>query len=164
MQPNLVVAARYLIGADGSLPPHAPSDRIVDAVTIANVLRRCVHNVQEMHHLRAVTASAHRSEYVKSLSDVAVVDLAVRLAVHGRLRVLRLVGHRVLPGVPMEEPRATAPPPPAPASGSRGSSGVEVVSSFSADLDAAALVAVLLSASEDGTPFCEECARAARAA
>ncbi len=164
MQQTFVVGNRYLIGSDGALPPHKPADLIRDADTIANVLRRCLHNVHEMHHLRALTATAHRSEYVKALSDAAVVNLAARLAFHGRLRVLRLAGHRVLPGVPMEEPRAAAAPPPPPSSSAPRRAEVEVVASFSADVDAAALVAALLAASQDGVPFCEECARAALAA
>ncbi len=163
MQQTLVVDQRYLIGFEGALPPHEPADFIRDAATIANILRRCLDSTYEMHQLRAMAASVHRSEYVNLLSDVAVVDLVVRLTDHGRVRVLGLVKHAVLPGVPMEVRRAAAATPPPTASATRRTE-VEVVPSFSGDLDAGALVAGLLQASQDGTPFCEECARAARAA
>lgn len=117
-----------------------------------------------MRMLRAVVATAHRTEYVSALSDVAVMDLAVRLVCHGQLRLLKLFRYRMAPGVPMNIalPAGVQLPPSQPAAPRRAE--VEVVPSFSAELDAAALAAVLLAASRGGTPFCEECARAARAA
>jgi hypothetical protein len=169
---TLVVDQRYLIGFEIALSSHEPAEFVRDAATIAYILRRCVDNTHEMRQLRALAATAQGAEYVNLLSDVAVVDLVVRLTDHGRLRVLEIVKYEVLPGVPMEVRRATAavggrrpppPPPPQTASTPRRAE-VEVVPSFSGDLDAAALVAGLLQASQDGTPFCEECARAARAA
>jgi len=118
-----------------------------------------------MRLLRAEVATAHRAEYVTALSDVAVVELAGRLVSHGRLRLLRLVPDPTGRGVPLSDaPAPAAAAPASPASAPRRAAEVEVVPSFSADLDAGALVAVLLAASQDGTPFCEECARAARAA
>lgn len=50
--------------------------------------------------------------------------------------------------------RATPAPAPSPAPAD---------STFGANLDVAAMVAVLQQAAQDGTPFCEECARAAAA-
>jgi hypothetical protein len=160
---TLVVDQRYLIGFEIALSSHEPAEFVRDAATIAYILRRCVDNTHEMRQLRALAATAQGAEYVNLLSDVAVVDLMARLTDHGRLRVLEFVKHEVLPGVPMEERRVAAVAPPPTASTPRRAE-VEVVASFSGDLDAAALVAGLLQASQDGTPFCEECARAARAA
>jgi hypothetical protein len=163
VQQTLVVDQRYLIGFEIALPSHEPAEFIRDASTIAHILRRCVDHPHEMRQLRALAASAHSSEYVNVLSDAAVVDLLVRLTDHGRLRLLSVVKQEVPPGVPVEVPRPAAATPP-PSSSAPRRSEVEVVPSFSGDLDAGALVAGLLQAAQDGTPFCEECARAARAA
>lgn len=163
MYQTLVVDQRYLIGFEIALSSHEPAEFVRDAATIAHILRRCVDNTHEMRQLRALAATAQGAEYVNLLNDVAVVDLVVRLTDHGRLRMLEFVKHAVPPGVPMEVRRAAAATPP-PSSSAPRRAEVEVVPSFSGDLDAGALVAGLLQASQDGTPFCEECARAARAA
>jgi hypothetical protein len=164
VQQTLVVGNRYLIGFEIALPSHELTDFIRDVATIAHILRQCVDNAHEMRQLRAMAASAHGSEYVNVLSDAAVVNLVVRLTDHGRLRMLSLVKQEVAPGVPLEVPRPAAATPPPSSSSAPRRSEVEVVPSFSGDLDAGALAAGLLLASQDGVPFCEECARAARAA
>lgn len=60
---------------------------------------------------------------------------------------------------------APSPPPPAPASAPRPGAAVlppaAVQSTFEPSLDVSAMVAVLQQAANDGTPFCEECARLA---
>jgi hypothetical protein len=59
-----------------------------------------------------------------------------------------------------------AKPAPAPAPSPRAAPAAPALAAettFGALLDAAAMVAVLQQAAQDGTPFCEECARAAAA-
>jgi len=165
---NLLTGNRYWLGAVGAVPPHEPADVIRTTATVSQILRQCVGDVQGMRVLRTHVAAAQGTEYITALNDVAVVDRAVGLVCRGRLRMLRLVRESAVrriagsytPGSAPTPELAQAPPSPSP----RRAPEAEVAPSFSADLDAAALVAVLLAASKDGTPFCEECARAARAA
>jgi hypothetical protein len=63
-------------------------------------------------------------------------------------------------------PEAAAPSPPAPAPSPRAAAAavpLAAETTFGLGLDVAAMVAVLRQAAQDGTPFCEECARAAAA-
>ncbi|MEP7281387.1 MAG: hypothetical protein ABI696_05355 [Rubrivivax sp.] len=53
--------------------------------------------------------------------------------------------------------------PPAPARAAAAAPPIAPDSTFGSDLDAAAMVAALTQAARDGTPFCEECAKASAA-
>ncbi len=170
MPQNLLTGNRYWLGAVGAVPPHEPADVIRTTATVSQILRQCVGDVQGMRVLRSHVAAAQGTEYITALNDVAVVDRAVGLVCRGRLRMLRLVRESAVRRIAGSYTPGSAPtpalvqaPPPSPPSPRRALEA-EVAPSFSAELDAAALVAVLLAASKDGTPFCEECARAARAA
>ena len=164
MQPPSVISDRYLIGSDGALPPNDQGDVVRHDVAVANVLRRCVESHHDMRALRTLVADVQRHDRVRALSDVAVVDLVVRLVCCGRLRLVTTVRLPLVRGVPVEVLPASAAAPLPTSSAPRSARAESVVPSFSADLDAATLVAVLLDASKDGTPFCEECTRAVRAA
>lgn len=157
------ISGRYLIGAHGALPPHAPADIVRSDVAVANVLRRCLESRHDIRTLRAHVDDVHRSGRSSALSDAAVIELTVRLVCSGRLKLLTTEPLAAVKGVPMEMPLPPAARP-APTSSAPTRRTESTVPSFSADVDAAALVGVLLAASKDGTPFCEECARAARAA
>jgi pyruvate/2-oxoglutarate dehydrogenase complex dihydrolipoamide acyltransferase (E2) component len=66
---------------------------------------------------------------------------------------------------PAPAPAAAAPAPsPASAAGRAAPAAAPAAGTFGADLDVAAMVAVLQQAARDGVPFCEECARAAQEA
>ena len=152
----------YLIGSDGVLPQQTATEEVRDALKALNVLRGCAGNHYDMRVLRTEVADAQRNDQIREMSDVTVVHLAVSLVCCGRLRLVGTLPLRAVNGVPVE----IAPPAPlvAAAPAARGPAGEVVVPSFAPDLDAAALAAGLRAASQDGTPFCEECARAARAA
>ena len=61
-------------------------------------------------------------------------------------------------------PAAAAAPAPAPSPrAAPAATAAAIETTFSPALDVAAMVAALLQAAQDGTPFCEECARAAAA-
>ena len=141
---------------------------VEDAVSAKNVLQRCVGDHHGMRVLRRQLTEVLRDAHVPQLSDVAVVDCIVSLVSQRRLR---LVGPfpplRALEGVPTRDtPANSAPPAPAARSAPPAARGAAVPGepSFAPNVDAAALAATLTDAAKDGTPFCEECARAARAA
>lgn len=96
------------------------------------------------------------------VEHVAAAVLAGRLpgsAQATRAPLRRLVANVAAP--------AASPPPPAPsppaAAPSPASAPAAADTTFGLDLDVAAMVATLMQAAQDGTPFCEECARAAAA-
>ncbi len=99
--------------------------------------------------------------------DHAVADQIAAACASGHLVVLPRWGrptmYRLIPAL------APAPPPapPAPAPTPRAAPATPpppVETTFSPDLDVAAMVAVLQQAAQDGVPFCEECDKARRAA
>ncbi len=157
------ISGRYLIGAYDALPPHARANIVRSDVEVANVLRRCLDSRHEIRALRAQVDDVHGSARSSALSDAAVIELTVRLVCSGRLKLLTTVPLAIVKGVPMEMPLPPTARPTATSSAPTRPTET-IVPSFSADVDAAALVGALLAASKDGTPFCEECARAARAA
>ena len=164
MLPPSILSDRYLIGTDDSFPPYDRAYVIRLDVEVANVLRSCVHNQKDMRSLRMQVFELQPASQASSRSDVAIIDLAVRLVRHGRLRLLTMVPLVPSDGVPAEVAKPAAFVPMPTSSAPRSAREESVVPSFSVDLDAAALAAVLAAASKDGTPFCEECARAERAA
>ena len=160
---------KYLIGSVHA--PSQPVDATVvrDAVAALHVFQRCAGDFYAMQILRAHVSEVQRAEAVHHLSDVAVVDLAARLVGWGQLRligpvprIIRAVG-AVAGGAAAPEPAAAAP---AASSGRAAPSAPAdaAAPSFILNLDSALLASMLRDASNDGTPFCEECARAARAA
>lgn len=91
------------------------------------------------------------------LLDAAVAQLRLATGAVTAPQMLRL---------PSAAPPTAAPPPP-PAAAPRAAAAAPASvaeTSFAAELDVAAMVAVLQQAAQDGVPFCEECARAAEAA
>lgn len=154
----------------GPYPPALARERVPNsALSTMNVLRRCVGDHYAMRLLRAQLADAVRDAQVPQLSDVAVVNRIVSLVAQGRLQLrgpfapLREGG-----GVTTVAEAAPSPAPapaarPTPQSSSRATA-MAAEPSFSPNVDVAALAATLTDAAKDGTPFCEECARAARAA
>lgn len=156
----------YFLGLEDA--PSEPVDATVirDAGEAFSVLQRCVGDYHAMRMLRSHVSDVQRSETVHHLSDVEVVDLAARLVGWGRLRLLgpvprlRRLARIGSGGAAAEEPERAAPSVRA-----ASSAPVEAAApSFIPNLDSALLASMLRDASNDGTPFCEECARAARAA
>jgi hypothetical protein len=91
---------------------------------------------------------------------LALVRAAVR---SGRLRIDRAPPAllSLVSVVQAPAPAPAAPPPRAPVRARPPAPSPAVDATF-ADLDVGAMVAVMEQAARDGTPFCEECARAAR--
>lgn len=157
---------RYLIGLanDSSDDASSDADVVRSDVSVGSVLRRCIDDHFDMQVLRTLLAVAERDANLNMVRDIEVVERCIALVASGRLRLLGPVPKLdVATGVPTEAAVAPAaavarpaPPPP------RGAPIAPP--SFSSELDAAALAATLIEASKAGTPFCEECARAARAA
>ncbi len=152
----------------GPYPPSLARENVpTGALSTRNVLQRCLGDHYAMRMLRAQLADALRDAQVPQLSDVAVVNRIVSLVAQGRMQLrgpfapLRAGGGvsavvEPAPG-PAAAPRST-PRPSTPAT------AVAAEPSFAPNVDAAALAATLTDAAKDGTPFVEECARAARAA
>ena len=93
---------------------------------------------------------------------VAVAQAQGRLATHAppAAQLYRLAPV-LAPGAAPASAPAPAPSPRATAAAASSFTATETT--FSAALDTAAMVAVLLQAAQDGVPFCEECARSAAA-
>lgn len=111
--------------------------------------------------LRRTTLSLADGADLSRLDDHALLDDLAAAVAEGRLRAAG-PRPRLLPFVPEAAP---APAPAAPARARRSAPATPDVPP-EADLDVAAMVAVLVQAARDGVPFCEECerARAAQAA
>jgi hypothetical protein len=162
---------QFLIGVRDETRALAPHLRVLDEVSARRAFRPCLGSYHAMRVLRAEVESATRAGHAGTLTDAAVIDLAVRLVCGGRLYLLGplpALGSKLMPLSTAVAASAPPPPPPRAASSSSSSSKRAPVeaseSPFRADLDASALAASLRGAAQDGTPFCEECARAARAA
>lgn len=159
-------AASYLIGSVSALADFDETMVIRDPVAALNVLRQCAGDHFAMQMLRRLVTEPLHAD-VNQLNDVAIVELAASLVCGSRLRLAGPIPRRLegLPAVVAPAAAAPAPAPPRAASPPSRSAPAEAAEpSFRLDLDAALLAAMLRGAAQDGTPFCEECARAARAA
>jgi hypothetical protein len=113
--------------------------------------------------LLAIMAGADTSPVM--LDDQALADRIASDINSGVLRVCGAASALTLYGlvsikVPAAAPAAPAPAPTAPRA-SPVAAPPPVDTTFSADIDVEAMVAVLRAAAEAGVPFCEECARRA---
>jgi hypothetical protein len=161
-------SAKYLIGAGSALLEHDDATVIRDGDSARHVLRQCVGNQYAMRMLRTLLSEVLPSAPLNLLDDVGAVEVAAGLVGASRLRLVGPVP-RLRAAAEYSSGRAVAPAP-APAAtppASRPASRTPVESaepSFIPNLDVAALASMLRDAARDGTPFCEECARASRAA
>ena len=100
------------------------------------------------------------------IDDHQLVDHVAAAVAAGRLRTSG-AAPRLQRLVPAEAPAPTPSPSPAPRATAPRATPVAapaaVETTFGSDLEVAAMVAVLVQAAQDGTPFCEECAKAAAA-
>ncbi len=97
--------------------------------------------------------------------DHQLVELLGAAVAQGRLATGPVAAPQLL-RLPTASPPVAAPPPPPPAAAPRAAAAAPASAAettFGAELDVAAMVAVLVQAAQDGVPFCEECARAAAA-
>ena len=166
MQKFFAGAATYLIGAASALSEYGDATVIRDCDAARRVLRLCVGDHFTMQMLRTLMSELRSAEHVDQLDDVGMVELAAGFVCGSRLCLVgpvpRFRGIDGLMAADVAAPAAaTSRPTPQAAHSAPPDAAVP---SFGADLDAAALAATLRDASKDGTPFCEECARAARAA
>lgn len=157
----------YVVGARDIADQRAKHRRVRSTVAAQSALRPCAGQILAMRTLRAQVEAATRVDHCQPLSDVAVIDLAVHLVHYDRLYLYEPLPRAPKPGVmsaPSAAPAAAARPPAAASPSTRQTPVQSMASSFGVDLDAGALATSLREAAQDGTPFCEECARAARAA
>lgn len=130
-------------------------------------LGQAVGDDAAMQPLRlAALALADGSDLSRCDDHQVVQQLQVAVA-QGRLPSGDAVAPTLRRLAPVGAPPPPAPAPP-PASAARAPAAAvapppAVETTFGLDLDVAAMVAVLQQAAQDGTPFCEECARAAAA-
>ena len=151
----------------GPYPPALARERVQSgALSTRNVLQRCLGDHYAMRMLRAQLTDALRDAQVPQLSDVAVIHRVASLVAQGRLHLRGpFVPLRAGGAVATVAEPAPSPAAPAPRSTARSTTTATAAEpSFAPNADPAALAATLTDAAKDGTPFCEECARAARAA
>lgn len=98
------------------------------------------------------------------IDDHRLVDHLAAAAAAGRLRVAG-AAPKLLRLVPATAPApAPAAPPASAARVAPVAAAPAAETTFDSDLDVAAMVTALVQAAQDGTPFCEECARQASGA
>ena len=133
-----------------------------DAGSARQWLARSVGDAAAVAALRRTALALADGTDLSRIDDHQLLDQLAAAAAAGRLRstgappeLLRLVTAPALVAAPAPSPRPSASraAPAAPPSA--------VETTFDSDLDAAAMAAVLVQASQDGVPFCEECAKAA---
>ena len=95
------------------------------------------------------------------IDDHRLLDHLAAAAAAGRLRIAG-AAPKLLRLVPAPAPApAPAAPPASAARVAPVAAPAAAETTFGSDLDVAAMVAVLVQAAQDGTPFCEECERQA---
>jgi hypothetical protein len=154
----------YVIGARDIAEQHPQHRRVRGTVAAQRALRPCVGRYWAMRIVRAAVDSATRTDHCRPLSDVSAVALAVELVDRDRLYLYEPLPRPAYPLMAAAAAPAPAARPSASSSSTRQNTEETFASSFRDDVDAAALAGSLRDAAQDGTPFCEECARAARAA
>jgi hypothetical protein len=97
--------------------------------------------------------------------DHQIVELLGAAVAQGRLAAGPVAAPQLLRLATAAPPTAAPPPPAAAPRAAAAAAAAPTVAetTFGAELDVAAMVAVLVQAAQDGVPFCEECARAAAA-
>ena len=142
---------------------HVDDERGIDAAMHA--LRERKFDQAAMEDLRHVALRYDDERLLVRATDDEVCMRVAGLISSGRLRlcgalpqVYRDEGVALVKAPPQPKParRFVEPPPPAPPAPPEDST-------FTPNLDAAALAKVLTDAAQAGTPFCEECEKARRA-
>jgi hypothetical protein len=118
-----------------------------------------------MARLRLIAIATGAEAATVMLDDQALADRIAAGINTGVLRVCGAATAQKLYGLVAIKAAAAAPTPSAAAAPAPRAAPVAppppVETTFVADLDVAAMVAVLVQAAHDGVPFCEECAKAA---
>jgi hypothetical protein len=129
-------------------------------------LARAVGDDTSMAWLRQRALALADGTELSRIDDHQLVDHVAAAVAAGRLRTSG-AAPRLQRLVPAEAPAPTPSPSPAPRPSTPRAAPVAapaaVETTFGSDLEVAAMVAVLVQAAQDGTPFCEECAKAAAA-
>ena len=126
-----------------------------------------VHAVGDDAAMSALRTKAHALADGTDLSRLDEHQLVEHLAAplaDGRLRAAgaaRAVMLYRLVAAPAPVSATSAPPASSPRASAAASAPAAVETTFGADVDVAAMVAVLRQAAQSGVPFCEECERAA---
>ena len=136
--------------------------RAGDATAARQWVGRFVGDEVTMARLRQLALSAGAEASPQMCDDHALADRIVAGITAGSMRVCGPAKAIRLLGMP---PRQSAAPAPASAAATpraaRAAPAPAAETTFSDDLDVAAMVAVLRAAAQDGVPFCEECAKKA---
>lgn len=125
-------------------------------------LAACVGDDAAMARLRSTALGLADGVDLSRADEHAVTGQLAHALADGRLRA----GFGPAPTLRrlVLAPAPAAPPSPPPAASPRAAPAAPppaVATTFEANLDVAAMVAVLVQAAQDGVPFCEECAKAA---
>ena len=126
-----------------------------------------VGNDVDMARLRQQVQQAYPADLWWHCDDHQVLTGAGLLArPHAAARAATGLQMRPLALTPPAPAPAAPAPAPSPAAAARRAApaAAPAPGTFDAELDVAAMVAVLQQAARDGAPFCEECARAAQEA
>jgi hypothetical protein len=155
----------YEIGRHMELRDRGPARTFPDEFSARAALLRFSRDPSNMAALRAIFRDEYQGSALARLTDRQVVEAVSRLLVAGTLRLIlrpeeprpRFVG-----GALGRNMREAAPAPPrrvraeAPASNPAPETPPPEGSELPADVDSAAVAAIMRQAARDGVPFCEE--------
>lgn len=137
--------------------------RAGDATAARQWVGRFVGDEVTMAQLRQLALSAGAEASPQMCDDQSLAERIAAGISMGAVRVCGPAKAIQLYGMPLR-PAAAPAPASAPAAAPRAARAAPppaAETTFSGDLDVAAMVAVLRAAAQDGVPFCEECAKKA---